>query len=84
MRNRKKAGLTFVLLALMAVTLVGCGGLFNKEPVTFIQATPIDGEAPLTVNFTAKVTDDGTIISYEWSFGDGVNAVGSSQWDLTP
>ena len=52
------------------------GGSFditsNALPPTVVaSAAPISGNAPLAVSFTAVATDlDGTIQSYNWSFGD--------------
>lgn len=78
MKNWKKVGLVVGLAALLAVALFGCGGIFNQAPTATIQANPVSGKAPLTVNFVAKATDDGTIVAYEWNFGDGANAVGET------
>jgi chitodextrinase len=44
----------------------------NKVPIAFCDATPIDGYAPLTVNFIGLGNDpDGAVVSYHWDFGDG-------------
>jgi len=44
----------------------------NLAPVAIIQASPTSGTAPLLVNVSAsQSTDDGTIVSYSWNFGDG-------------
>lgn len=59
-----------VLLVVLSIT-TGCG-LFKQDPVTSISANPINGKAPLPVNFTAKVMkSDAPIVQYEWAFGDG-------------
>ncbi|MFN7118576.1 MAG: PKD domain-containing protein, partial [Saprospiraceae bacterium] len=48
----------------------------NPAPVAIITADQTSGLAPLTVNFDAGTsTDDGSIVSYSWDFGDG--SVGS-------
>lgn len=78
MKNWKKVGLVVALFVVLGSLLVGCGGLFNQAPTALIQANPVSGKAPLAVSFTAKVTDDGTIVSYEWNFGDGTSAVGAN------
>ena len=42
------------------------------NPVAVAEATPESGTAPLDVAFTgSNSTDDGTIVSYSWDFGDG-------------
>jgi PKD repeat protein len=45
-----------------------------------IIATPLQGKAPLKVDFTATATDpEGDLpLSYVWSFGDGATATGAS------
>lgn len=53
--------------------------LQNNPPTAVISATPTSGEAPLTVTFSSSgSTDDGTIVSYSWNFGDG-SAVSTSE-----
>ena len=53
--------------------------LFNHIPNPIIEASPLKGVVPLTVNFSGqKSTDqDGTIESYVWDFGDGSSDTGS-------
>ncbi|MEP0814458.1 MAG: hypothetical protein HRF49_07315 [bacterium] len=42
-------------------------------PIISATASPDEGEAPFTANFVIGATDiDGTIVSYEWDFGDGI------------
>ena len=50
----------------------------DEEPVAEFTATPASGVSPLTVEFdgSASSDPDGTIVSYDWDFGDGVVAVG--------
>jgi len=44
----------------------------NRAPTADIAASPTTGEPPLTVNFNGSgSSDDGTIVDYAWSFGDG-------------
>lgn len=51
----------------------------NQKPVANIVATPIQGVAPLKVDFDGgkSVDSDGTVTSYKWDFGD--NSTGSGQ-----
>jgi len=46
----------------------------NASPVAIAHATPTSGVAPLVVSFTAtgSYDPDGSIVHYEWNFGDGV------------
>ncbi|SLM31512.1 exported hypothetical protein [Desulfamplus magnetovallimortis] len=51
----------------------------NASPEVSIQTTTLQGGYPHTVTFTASATDsDGSIISYEWHFGDGNTATGKN------
>jgi PKD repeat protein len=44
----------------------------NEPPTAEISATPTSGNAPLLVSFNGNGQDsDGTIVSWEWDFGDG-------------
>jgi PKD repeat protein len=45
----------------------------NVYPLAIASASPTAGKAPLEVNFssTGSSDPDGTIVSYEWHFGDG-------------
>lgn len=47
------------------------------KPKVTVQASPIRGNVPLSVTFTASVQDDGAT-TIAWSFGDGGTATGSS------
>lgn len=49
-----------------------------KKPTVDFAVTPSKGCAPLTVNFTSKVSaGDGTVANYLWDFGDGQNIQGN-------
>ncbi|MEM6628567.1 MAG: PKD domain-containing protein, partial [Bacteroidota bacterium] len=52
----------------------------NINPVARYTATPITGEAPLTVNFngTTSTDADGNIVTYAWDFGDNTNGTGAT------
>jgi C1A family cysteine protease len=50
-------------------------GIKNYAPIATPSATPMSGDVPLTVEFTGTGTDyDGTIVSYDWDFGDGTSS----------
>ncbi len=47
----------------------------NQPPIAGASASPESGTAPFDVAFTGTGSDsDGTIISYEWTFGDEVSS----------
>jgi len=50
----------------------------NRPPTASFTATPSSGTAPLTVGFDASASSDldGTIVSYQWNFGDGASGEG--------
>jgi PKD repeat protein len=51
----------------------------NNPPEVMIYANPINGTAPLRVQFNCTVNDtDGHIISYYWKFGDGSSSTVSN------
>ncbi|MEO8069499.1 MAG: PKD domain-containing protein [Flavobacteriales bacterium] len=51
----------------------------NTPPVAVIVANVSSGQAPLPVNFSgSSSTDNGTIASYAWDFGDGTMSTGPS------
>jgi len=67
------------LIALGAiVSLTGCSFLnvlhSNDPPTAVIAARPVQGRAPLRVEFDASgSSDDGTIAEHLWTFGTGAN-----------
>jgi len=52
----------------------------NLNPNATFTVDPVTGEAPLKVSFDASTSDDrdGSIVSYDWSFGDGSNGSGET------
>jgi len=54
----------------------------NQIPVAIIIASPSNGSKPLNVNFngTLSFDPDGSITSYNWSFGDGGQGVSVIVW----
>ena len=50
----------------------------NKVPVASFTATPSSGQVPVAASFDASASSDadGTITSYDWTFGDGTSATG--------
>jgi PKD repeat protein/C1A family cysteine protease len=52
----------------------------NLPPVAQATGTPLSGTAPLTVFFssTGSSDPDGSIVSYDWDFGDGTSATGAT------
>jgi len=50
-------------------------GSANQPPVAVASASPESGTMPLEVAFAGTGSDrDGTVVSYEWTFGDGATS----------
>jgi len=60
-------------------TVVDSGGGGSTPPVARATAMPTSGTAPLNVTFdgSASTDGDGTIVSYDWNFGDGATGSGA-------
>lgn len=54
--------------------------LTNQAPIASFTANPPSGTAPVTITFDAGGSNDpdGTILSYDWDFGDGTSGAGSN------
>lgn len=77
--RRVARGLAPSLACLIAAgTLAGCFLIPNVPPVCEMTVDPLSGHAPLVVRFDASTSndDDGVVIAYNWSFGDGLAANG--------
>jgi PKD repeat protein len=57
-------------------------GVANKPPTVVISASPESGPPPLTVFFSSdgSLDPDGSIVDYQWDFGNGATASGPSAW----
>ena len=57
-----------------------CEGIPNQPPVANFTADPEAGALPLTVSFdaTSSFDTDGSIVTYNWDFGDGNNGNGAT------
>ncbi|MCR4392652.1 MAG: Ig-like domain-containing protein [Candidatus Acetothermia bacterium] len=85
-RVRIKAVGCSVLFLAVAAMLGGCVWIQewlnpNKPPVAIIQANPTSGKAPLEVIFDASESynpDGDGIVSYQWDFGGGYTAEGTT------
>ncbi|MCK4392332.1 PKD domain-containing protein [Candidatus Bipolaricaulota bacterium] len=67
------------MIVSLLVMLTGCWP-FNTFPVAYFTASPLSGPAPLSVAFSAMLSEDpdGFIVKWEWDFGDGNSKVGES------
>ncbi len=70
--RKQKVLISFVLLTGIAILLAGCLER-NASPIASFTRSPASGLSPLSVFFDAASSydSDGTILAYEWQFGDG-------------
>lgn len=77
----RKGKIAFLVLLILSLTLFlsGCG-LTNQSPNASFNADPASGTAPLevTLNASSSSDPDGSVISYEWDFGDGSTGSGET------
>ena len=77
-----KAVIASLLLVPLLFTLGGCWLLtaFNEAPTAAFTISAQAGQAPFAVNFSAVLSEDsdGTIIKFEWDFGDGSSGSGEN------
>ena len=65
--------------SIFELEVYGVPDSINQSPVARITANPSSGLALLNVSFDASTsTDDGSIVSYLWNFGDGSSFTGVS------
>jgi PKD repeat protein len=59
---------------------ISTGQAINQKPIARISASPTSGNIPLKVNFdgSASSDSDGSIIAYNWNFGDGSTGTGQT------
>lgn len=64
----------------LGILLTGCPAMLNQPPIASSTGSPLQGEAPLTVDFDASGSSDpdGTITSFDWDFDDGDTATGQT------
>src|SRR5688572_17172858 len=65
-----------LLLVVMMLAIAGCPPPIDNTPgdtlpEALFTATPLQGEAPLTVQFTDISQSTTTLLSWNWQFGDG-------------
>jgi PKD repeat protein len=80
--RRTKAVVASFLLVPLLFALGGCWLLtaFNEAPTAAFTISSQAGQAPFAVNFSAVLSEDedGTIITFEWDFGDGSSGSGEN------
>jgi PKD repeat protein len=81
-RDKARVVRLFIGLAMLVsvLVLVTACWPFNTAPIASFTASALSGTAPLTVNFSAILSNDpdGIITTYEWDFGDGSSGTGKS------
>ena len=67
-------------ILILSVVLLSSCSLLNQSPIASITASSLSGNSPLTILFDASDSydPDGSIATYEWDFGDGVQGTGAT------
>lgn len=73
--NWRRSIVLLMLLASLGLVASGCA-MFTPPPKADLSASPRRGKAPLTVSFDGRGSE--RAVSYEWGFGDGHSATGST------
>lgn len=80
--RQTKAVVVSLLLVPLLFSLGGCWLLtaFNEAPTAAFTISSQAGQAPFAVNFSAVLSEDadGTIVKFEWDFGDGSSGSGEN------
>jgi thiol-disulfide isomerase/thioredoxin len=78
-RRRGSTALFFVSLVIGLMSPAAGQTIENATPVAAFRAYLADGDAPTTVflDGTPSADSDGTIVSYQWLFGDGTTGSGA-------
>ena len=80
-QRRIRQSLSVGILPVLGLLIGGCSLIRpNQAPLAVVDATIVEGYAPLEVRFDGgRTTDpDGDALSYAWDFGDGTQASGST------
>ena len=76
----KKRVVQLVPALLAFLLLVSACALLNLPPTAVFIASPVAGTSPLLVTFdaTGSSDSDGTIVAFEWTYGDGSTGQGAT------